>query len=131
MILVKNTLNSTLFYWPAYPAFLLVIALVISGCSPVSEEDAKQTALSFVKERVKFFAAVNATQMNQSTIPVQTYDYSITSISKESGDYIIGISITSEINSSKKGNSLSLIVDGSSGKVIFFNGVAVLDSQLS
>jgi hypothetical protein len=96
---------------------LLVLPLLLFGCSSfISQEQAKQTALLFISQNVKFYATVanSSSLVEEAKIPTTT-SY------KEGEVWIVVAHVTSMVNNTEKKNDLVIKVD-KQGKVIEFNG---------
>jgi len=99
-------------------AFLIISASVLTGCGGIGEEQAKATALGFVKSRVKFYSA------DQSyVVSAEEYDYLVGNGSLEAGNWVFFVNVSyTRLNESKKAN-IRLAVDSQTDQVVAFEQI--------
>ena len=99
-------------------AFLVISVSVLAGCTGIGEEQARATALEFVKSRVKFYSA------DQSyTVSSEKYDYVFGKGSLEAGTWVFFVNASyTRLNETKKA-SIRLAVDSRTGQVVAFEQI--------
>ncbi|GEM_PF-5711923 len=100
---------------------LLAVFLLaaVAGCS-VSQKSAEETALQFANEKARFF-----TKAEGNASVVSDFKYSSVNSYSDSGNWVVLIRVESVQLNQTKSAQLIVEVDGSSGKVVKFNGVPV------
>src|SRR3989344_8558323 len=96
---------------------LATVCLLLVACSGVSQQDAEQTAMTFVKAQVKFYSTENVSAIN---LPEYTVSV-IESYRDTSGEWVVVVHVEALYNGSTKQNNLVVHIDDS-GNVVAFNG---------
>ena len=100
-------------------AFLVVSAVLISGCSGITQTQAEAKALEFVNQNVKFFAKVE-----NSTLNLPQYNVSSVNSHQENKNWVVIVHIFAELDNSTKKNDLVIKLN-SKGDITEFNGKKV------
>ena len=98
---------------------LIIAAMVVLGCSSISEQKANSVALDFVNTNVKFFA-----RNETSTIGLEEFKVDSINSYRQGRDWIVAMHISAMRANETKKNDLILKVD-SYGKVVELNGKKV------
>ena len=94
----------------------LFILILINGCSSINKDEAEAKAISFINEKVKFFAKEENSTMD---LPQYSID-SITSY-QEGKNWIVLTHVSSKAGNETKSNDLTVKLN-SMGEAVEFNG---------
>jgi hypothetical protein len=100
--------------------FLIVILLLTTACTRMSQKEAEAKALQFVKERVKFYA-----KENNSELQFPSYDYSALKSYSQGNSWIIVTHVSATIQNTTKKSDIVVEIDSRNGRVIKFNNQPV------
>ena len=92
------------------------------GSSPaISEENAKEIAKQFIKERTRFFS-----KTGNYTVNLTIYEFDKVTVNDTGSAYDVSLHITATLENTTKENTLIVMVDKKSGRVLQVNGRRVL-----
>ncbi|HLC49901.1 MAG TPA: hypothetical protein VJI97_00565 [Candidatus Nanoarchaeia archaeon] len=97
-------------------ASLVMLLVFLAGCASITQQEAELRAAEFVKSNVKFFA-----KDRESDIDLPQYSVEKTDSYQESGNWVVVMHISSQINGTEKKNDLTVKFDRK-GNIIEFNG---------
>ena len=95
--------------------FILLILLLTSGCQGISEGDAKQTALLFVHDKVKFYSREGNTTVDQPD-----YNMEVVDSYKEGNNWVFLVGVSSTLGDETKTATMKVVVDGRTNQVLDF-----------
>lgn len=96
---------------------LLIILLIsmITGCKGISEQDAEQTALLFLHDRVKFYSTEGNT-----TKDLPQYDMNVVNSYKDDNNWHFVVTVSSTVGEETRSAKMKVVIDGSTNKVVNF-----------
>lgn len=100
-----------------YPfLFFLFVAVFLAGCGSITQQQAEQTAISFIDANVKFF-----TEGGEERVIHNTYTVSGINSYTEGKNWVVVAHITANLEGEEKKNDMVVKVDRK-GEVVEFNG---------
>lgn len=98
-------------------ALLPLVILLLTGCASITQQQAEQTAMTFINSNVKFFTEGESDER----IIHNAYSVSGMTSYQEDKDWVVVAHITANLEGEEKKNDMVVKID-SKGKVIEFNG---------
>lgn len=96
--------------------FILLSSIFVCGCQSISKDEAEQTAILFLQQRVKFY-----TTEENKTVGIPQYNMEVVDSYKSGDDWNFIVMVYSTFDNETKKAKMKVVVDSKKNEIVSFD----------